>query len=752
MKTSHAGCPVILPAIQSPTTHTQLRPHPEPPPDPAPKSSPDSARRLRQPAGWPGVVGLLLVALMLGSGTANHAAELVAHWPMDGDGTNLVAPWDTGALEGEVLTVPGRIDQALQFDGDPNSHMWVWPSDTFALTTFTLAAWIHIPGPFTAGWQTILEHNRNGPNWYGLWRSGSANATNRLHFRWGAAGAADFIGTIAPGQWHHVAGTYGDGVATFYLNGELDRIVDPAAAPSLAPVNTELRIGANLAGGEGFPGIIDDVRIYNGVLSHEEIIELALVTPAPIEIIQQPLSVTAMVGDAATLSVAVTGTIPRYQWYKDPVTPGDPAAAIAEATSATLVFDPVQATDAGNYQVIITNAISAQTSAVATLTVTADVVPPDIASILALGDLSRVIVVFDEPVNPGTAENPGHYGIDTGTAVIDVLAASLDPDGRSVLLTTAPMQSNTQYTLLVSGVADLAEPPNTANTSRTFLTPDVLGNWQFNEPSGSTVAADSSGKGHDGQLVDFSMGGFTGTGEVTFVDSTQNRNRIVTQMPLYAMTNAPMFMVDVTFTYTGPANRAWTPVLGSSWGPNYNASEIFYIGKQNNVAQLNLNIAGVHQGAIPNSAFLFDGNQHNLVLIYNQATDQISLYADGSATPFFSTTANQPQNRLVISTSTLWIGATGHGYTATTPEIFVGNIDRAIFAVQLPTQPQPEFLPPALSEAGLELTWTGSGVLEWSLTVDGPWDEIMPQPTGNEHTAEIVPGENRFFRLRGLTP
>jgi hypothetical protein len=446
--------------------------------------------RIPRVARWLGLAVVMFGGLLLGTASM-RGAELMAHWPLDGDGANLARAWDSGWVEGTVLTVPGRIGQALQFDGDPTNLVWVNSSEAFALTSFTLAAWVNVPGPFTPGWQTILEHNRNGNNWYGLWRSGSE--IDRFHFRWGTgARSVNFNGTITPGQWYHLACTFGDGVATLYLNGELDRIVTPALAPSYAPTNSPITIGANLADAEGFPGIIDDVRIYDGVLSHQEIGALALITPVPIAITQQPTPVTAMVGTEASLTVEVSGTTPSYQWYKDAATPGDPAAAIPGANRPTLSFDPLQTTDAGDYQVIITNSVSSVTSVVATVIVTADTVPPGIVSVLALGDATRVIIIFDEDVSPGTAENPGHYAITHDTAAVDVLAASLGTDGYSVMLSTAPMQPATRYTLSVSGVTDLAVPPNPANTTRTFTTAAVVGRWELDEPFGGAIATDSS--------------------------------------------------------------------------------------------------------------------------------------------------------------------------------------------------------------------------------------------------------------------
>ena len=506
-----------------------------------------------------------------------------------------------------------------------------------------------------------------------------------------------------------------------------------------------------MADAEGFPGIIDDVRIYDGVLRHQEIGAIALITPVPIAITQPPTPVTAMVGTEASLAVEVSGTTPSYQWYKDAATPGDPAAAIPGANGPALSFDPLQTTDAGDYQVIITNSVSSVTSVVATVIVTADTVPPEIVSVLALGDATRVIVIFDEEVSPGTAENPGHYAITHDTAAVDVLAASLGTDGYSVMLSTTPMQPATRYTLLVSGVTDLAVPPNPANTTRTFTTAAVVGRWELDEPIGGATATDSSGQGYHGTLLDFVGGGFTGMGEVYFEDSSLNR--IETAMPLSSLTNAAMFLVDVTFTYTGAPTRMWTPILGSSFGPSYNANEIFFIGKQNNTAQLNVNIAGVHQAAIANSAFLFDGNPHNLVLTYEQATDQVRMYADGDPTPFATVTGSRPENRLIISSSSLWIGATGHGYQG--GEVFVGDLDRVIFAAHHAVEEPapPEFLPPVLSDTQIILNWTGTGVLQWTSGIgDEPWNDVTPQPAATTYTADIVPGENRFYRVRHGNP
>ncbi len=83
----------------------------------------------------------------------------------------------------------------------------------------------------------------------------------------------------------------------------------------------------------------------------------------PPEITQQPASTTRLAGTTARFAVAATGSGSlRYQWQLG-TTP------IPNATNATLVITNVQAANAGDYLVVVTNAFGSATSATATLTV-----------------------------------------------------------------------------------------------------------------------------------------------------------------------------------------------------------------------------------------------------------------------------------------------------------------------------------------------------------------------------------------------
>lgn len=71
--------------------------------------------------------------------------------------------------------------------------------------------------------------------------------------------------------WYHAAGTWEEGEHRVYLNGKLVFEDKGNEALPLKDVDNDLRIGGSFAGLRNFQGIIDEVRIWNRVLSINEI-------------------------------------------------------------------------------------------------------------------------------------------------------------------------------------------------------------------------------------------------------------------------------------------------------------------------------------------------------------------------------------------------------------------------------------------------------------------------------------------------
>ncbi|WP_195763697.1 DUF3500 domain-containing protein [Duganella guangzhouensis] len=76
----------------------------------------------------------------------------------------------------------------------------------------------------------------------------------------------------------------------------------------------------------------------------------------------QPTSISAAVGGDATFTVVATGNSLTYQWRKSGV-------AISGATGTSYTISPVAATDAGSFDVVVTNSAGSVTSSTVTLTV-----------------------------------------------------------------------------------------------------------------------------------------------------------------------------------------------------------------------------------------------------------------------------------------------------------------------------------------------------------------------------------------------
>ena len=142
-------------------------------------------------------------------------------------------------------------------------------------------------------------------------------------------------------------------------------------------------------------------------------------------------------------------------------------------------------------------------SAYKDLTVVVENLPPSIESVVAFGDPTQVTVDFSKALDLVTAETVSNYTISDG---ITVLGASLSPDGQTVTLTTSTLSEGITYTLTVSGVEDLFGNVIAPNSQASFtfmanqLQEDLVAYWPLNDGTGA-IAADVTGNGHDGTLV-----------------------------------------------------------------------------------------------------------------------------------------------------------------------------------------------------------------------------------------------------------
>lgn len=93
-----------------------------------------------------------------------------------------------------------------------------------------------------------------------------------------------------------------------------------------------------------------------------------------------------------------------------------------------------------------------------------DNTPPEIAQSIML-DLDLIELVFSEQVNEETAEDIGNYSVNGG---IEVLAAELLIDGKTVQVKTTAHLRGYTYTMTINNIMDLANNRIAANTITTY--------------------------------------------------------------------------------------------------------------------------------------------------------------------------------------------------------------------------------------------------------------------------------------------
>ncbi len=192
--------------------------------------------------------------------------------PAAADASESAAP---SSLEGPLRWVPGRFGLALEFDGR-ETHVVVPDHARLNPSPFlTVAAWVRadtwssdLSSAFNARILTKGEDHEQ----YGLHVYGEA----LVFILNGSSGIKVSAPPPAPGEWHHVAGTFDGRVARLYVDGELAG--SQAAVTVISPRPGPLLIGTKRLRSHPrnyFKGLIDDVRVYSRALGEEEIRALA---------------------------------------------------------------------------------------------------------------------------------------------------------------------------------------------------------------------------------------------------------------------------------------------------------------------------------------------------------------------------------------------------------------------------------------------------------------------------------------------
>ena len=178
----------------------------------------------------------------------------------------------TGTTLGQPGAPTSDPDTAAAFNGSTGKIDVAYDA-ALNPASFTIECWARLMGTGAGGHRSPLTSRDDGPQRGYIFY---AEPGHRWQF-WTGPGWHQLNGIgAAYGEWHHLVGTYDAATQTkrFYINGALMS----AATGVTVNVNTArpLRFGAGATEGGGnffFNGSVDEVAVYNGVLTGERIAE-----------------------------------------------------------------------------------------------------------------------------------------------------------------------------------------------------------------------------------------------------------------------------------------------------------------------------------------------------------------------------------------------------------------------------------------------------------------------------------------------
>lgn len=324
------------------------------------------------------------VLTVLPDPAADVPQGLVSHWAFDvlgGEDPNLFAP-DLYSQNHMKLIYTGFVDQAegvfgnaILFNGTDQYSVReggfpIYNNPAFSVAFFVSASFLE-----QADRRVFAESSTNNANpvfSMGTSTNGTSHKLRVLIRNDAGAVLLDRSSTrdVMDGPYHHVVWTEANGLARLYIDGELDETDFTYNHVALSLNQTTLGALLRSSASNFFSGWLDDVAVWNRVLTYTEIQEIrasGIVDPvAPIApmITTQPVGQSVMTLANVTFSFAATGTSPLdAQWLKN----GTP---LTGETNTTLTLPSVALDDAGDYSVVVTNIAGSATSDVATLTVT----------------------------------------------------------------------------------------------------------------------------------------------------------------------------------------------------------------------------------------------------------------------------------------------------------------------------------------------------------------------------------------------
>jgi len=215
--------------------------------------------------------------------------------------------------------------------------------------------------------------------------------------------------------------------------------------------------GSSTAGNPPYGYAISGIRLEETVSPPDPI----TITSGP-----DPATLTIDQGQTATFRVQVTGSAPRFEWFRED---GGPIRHAVATNGASLTLTNLDPGDSGNYRLRITNSASSVVSGPASLTVIPDTTPPQVSSATGLLSGDRFIMQLSEPVDGSKPLSAAKFTIrqSAGGGNLNVTSIALT-NGSNILITTSSARvPGLNYTIDIAPNA-VFDPAGNGNLAQTI--------------------------------------------------------------------------------------------------------------------------------------------------------------------------------------------------------------------------------------------------------------------------------------------
>lgn len=209
----------------------------------------------------------------------------IAHWKLDDQGD--VARDSAGSHHGKIVgatLASGKVGKSLEFVRNQGDHVQIPFAEDFAISTFTVSAWVHLTREPTFsgilgtrhGADQTFDMKVNTAKVHGDIGDGKEWIETAVNFYADDTGTNGEGGDLSVHRWYHIAYVIDNAKqeCRLYLDADLKKRIAFQGTPRLmTPANT-MHIGHS-SGTEFMDGMIDEVKIWKQALTPEQVMKIA---------------------------------------------------------------------------------------------------------------------------------------------------------------------------------------------------------------------------------------------------------------------------------------------------------------------------------------------------------------------------------------------------------------------------------------------------------------------------------------------